>query len=151
LKRNKNEFVSLPYTRDTIAAIMPAKHPLASLKNITITQLRKENLLFLKENTVLYKLCADACKAAGFTPRINYTISGGGNIINLVAKGMGIALLSRRAAAAEIYPDMVIVDIVPVLETKINLIYLKNRVMSYGCRTFLDYFKERCPADKHSE
>jgi DNA-binding transcriptional LysR family regulator len=147
----KNEFVSLPYTRDTITAIIPAKHPLASLKNISITQLRRENLLFLKENTVLYKLCADACKSAGFTPRINYTISGGSNIISLVAKGMGIALLSRRAAATEIYPDMAIVDIVPVLETKINLIYLKNRAMSYGCRMFLDYFKERCSTDKHSE
>jgi DNA-binding transcriptional LysR family regulator len=146
----KHEFVSLPYLQDTIAAILPAKHPLAASKSIRLNQLRKENFLLLPKDTLVYKLCIQACSAAGFDPQIRYTSNRTASILELVAKGMGITLLNRRAAAPFISSDMVIVDVVPVMGTRINLIYLKNRVMTYACKTFLRYFKEQTKSSNTS-
>jgi DNA-binding transcriptional LysR family regulator len=143
LDESKYEFVSLPYTSDKLSAILPKKHPLAATDNIHLSRLRKENFLLLPEDTLMYKLCTQACNSAGFTPNICYTSYQAANIIDLVAKGMGVALLNHRAATPLINGETVIIDIVPAIETKIDLIYLKDRRMTYVCRTFLRYFKDQ--------
>jgi DNA-binding transcriptional LysR family regulator len=144
MEESKNEFNSIPYTSDKLAVILPKIHPLSGAVSIHPSQLRKESFLLLPEDTLMYKLCVETCKTAGFMPRITYTSYRASNIIDLVTKGMGIALLSKRAAAPLIAADnTVIIDLVPVVETKIDFIWLKDRAMTYTCKTFLAYMKNQ--------
>jgi DNA-binding transcriptional LysR family regulator len=144
LEESKNEFHSIPYTSDKLAVILPKTHPLSGSNGIHPAQLRKESFLLLPEDTLMYKLSIRTCKSAGFTPRVSYTSYQASNIIDLVARGMGIALLSRRAATPLITTaNMVIVDLIPTIETKIDFIWLKDCVMTYACKTFLAYMKNQ--------
>jgi DNA-binding transcriptional LysR family regulator len=146
LEKSKNEFNSIPYTSDKLAVILRKTHPLSGANGIHPSQLRKESFLLLPEDTLMYKLCIKICKVAGFMPRVSYTSYRASNIIDLVTKGMGIALLSKRAAAPLISADnTVIIDLVPAVETKIDFIWLKDSVMSYTCKTFLAYIKNQIP------
>jgi DNA-binding transcriptional LysR family regulator len=144
LEESKNEFHSIPYASDKLAVILPKTHPLSGVGSIHLSQLRKESFLLLPEDTLMYKLCIKICKSAGFTPRVSYTSYQAANIIDLVAKGMGVALLSKRAIAPLITTaNMVIIDLVPTVETKIDFIWPKDCVMTYACKTFLAYMKNQ--------
>jgi LysR family transcriptional activator of glutamate synthase operon len=55
--------------------------------------LKDEPFLIMDENTALYELCMNACKQAGFEPRIIYKGHRPENIMGLVAKGMGVSVL----------------------------------------------------------
>lgn len=146
LEKSKNDFHSIPYTSDKLAVILPKTHPLSGADGIHPCQLRKESFLLLPEDTLMYKLCIKICNAAGFTPRISYTSYRASNIIDLVAKGMGIALLNKRAAAPLITIDnTVIIDLVPPVYTKIDFIWLKDCAMTYACKVFLAYIKNQIP------
>ncbi|MDR1468397.1 MAG: LysR family transcriptional regulator [Spirochaetaceae bacterium] len=144
LEEKKNEFHSIPYTSDKLAVILPKSHPLSGTATIRPSQLRTENFLLLPEDTLMHKLCVETCKTAGFTPNITYTSYRASNIIDMVTKGMGITLLSKRAAAPLITTaDTAIIDLVPAVETKIDFIWLKDRDMTYACKTFLAYIKNQ--------
>jgi DNA-binding transcriptional LysR family regulator len=144
IEESKNEFHSIPYTSDKLAVILPRMHPLSGAASIHPSQLRKESFLFLPENTLMYKLCVETCKTAGFIPRITYTSYRASNIIDLVTRGMGIALLSKRAAAPLIAADnAVIIDLVPAVKTRIDFIWLRDHAMTYACKTFLAYMENQ--------
>jgi len=139
---SEREFASIPYALARLAAVLPAAHPLARRPVIRVAELRGENFLLLPEGTLMHKLCLDACKAAGFEPRVCYTGSRAKSIIELVAKGMGIALLTGPPAAALATDNIAVVNLDPVIETRIDFIYLANRMLNLECLAFLRYIKE---------
>jgi DNA-binding transcriptional LysR family regulator len=139
---NEGEFTSILYMIDRLAAILPAAHPLAKASSIKLTQLRRESFLLLPEGTLMHKLCVSACMAAGFEPKVCYTGNRAAAIINLVANGMGIALLNKRSTAALDTAAVAAVELAPLVETRIDLIYLKDRLLTDACWSFLRNVKE---------
>jgi DNA-binding transcriptional LysR family regulator len=137
-----NEFAFLPYKSDRLVAIMPATHPLGTSKSLCMEDLRNESFLLLPEGTLMHEICINECMDAGFMPKICYTSSRADNIIDLVAKGMGVALLNRIPVAPLLASNTVIIDIVPAIETQIDLIYLKDKTMTKASKTFLTFIKE---------
>lgn len=137
--RSKHEFVSITIKKDKLAAVIPASHPLAESKNIPLIQFKDENFLLLAKGTLMYKLCMNTCNEAGFDPKICYTSHRADNIIDLVAKGMGIALLNNSSVDVINNIGVVTVSINPSIETNIDLIYLKERAMSKNCLAFLQF------------
>jgi len=140
---SEREFISIPFALARLAAVLPASHPLAAETSVRVKDLRSENFLLLPEGTLMHKLCIDACKAAGFEPRICYTGHRANNIIELVAKGMGIALLTGPPALALSTGNIAVVNLDPVIETRIDFIYLAKRMLSLEGRAFLRYIKEQ--------
>jgi DNA-binding transcriptional LysR family regulator len=142
IDESEKEFVSILYATDQLAAILPVSHPLAKARTIPLIQFRKESFLLLPEGTLMNKLCVSACKAAGFEPKICYTGSQAKAIVDLVAKGMGIALLNKQSTVALGVSNVAAVVLEPITETKIDLIYLKDRLLTdTGC-SFLHSVKE---------
>jgi DNA-binding transcriptional LysR family regulator len=142
IDESEKQFVSILYARDQLAAILPASHSLAKARSIPLIQLRKESFLLLPEGTLMNKLCVSACREAGFEPKICYTGSRANAIIDLVAKGMGIALLNKQSTVTLGVSNVVAVVLDPVTETKIDLIYLKSRLLTDACWSFLRSVKE---------
>ena len=136
-----DEFDTIPIAEDHLVAVLPKAHPLAKQKTITIDQLENEALLLISKNSVMYKLCTDLCRAAGFQAKVVFTSQRAENLIELISQGTGIALLMSKPIAPILPEDLTRVDIEPRVTTTIFLAYLKNRKFNTACKRFLELVK----------
>lgn len=137
-EKASDEFATIPYYTDTLVALLPHTHPLSGSNSITLKELMREDFVLLKEKTFLYELCLTACEKSGFTPNVVFTGHRLENILDFVAKGMGISLLMERQTL-HYQPDFVsIVPITPAITSNINLIYRKDRKLSIAAQHFVD-------------
>lgn len=120
-------FNKIPFTTDHLVAILPKNHPLANREYLSLEEIQNEPFLFLNKNTTMYSICVNACREAGFEPNVAFTGLRGENLIDLVAKKMGVAVLTRRPISGRTYEDVVLVDVVPYVTTSICLVYQKNK------------------------
>jgi len=124
------DLVVIPYTTDTMVAVLPSSHPLANQKNIELHSLASEDFLLSEKQTMLYNLSLEACKQNGFEPKVVLTDHKIENILDLVTKGLGIALMMKQSAIFSYRSEVKIVDITPPITTRINLCYLKGVELS---------------------
>ncbi len=136
-EEKETEFARFPFTSDHLVAVLPVTHPLAHEKAILLPQLAHENFLFLKPGSLLYDLSVSSCKKAGFTPNITYTGKRAENIIDLVEKGAGVSLLMEKPILALKTPRVSIVDIEPMVTTRISIYYKKNIPLSASAKKFM--------------
>ena len=120
------EFVKIPYVTDTIVAVLPITHPLASQKTIPLRMLADENFVLTVQQTLPYKLSIKACELSGFEPRVIYTDHEVENLVDLVIKGMGVSLLLKQLVLYFSNPKIAIVDISPICDYS-NLSVLPER------------------------
>ena len=133
------EFASSEFAEDRLAAVLPAGHPLAMRPSIRLAELANEEFLLLPKGTVMNALITDACAAEGFVPEVRYRGTRAENIIDLVARGMGVSLLMRTPAAFLTRAAVSIVDLEQPIVTKIRLYRLRDRELSSDARDFLEY------------
>lgn len=136
-----NEFNKVRYTTDTLSALLPPNHPLSREKVLHLEQLKAEPLILLGKDTFMYSLCVQECRKAGFVPQVVFTGHRAENIVDLVRKGMGIALLTRQPTLRLIGDDIVLLDIEPRVTTTISLAYSKVHPLSIGSRHFIELVK----------
>lgn len=132
-------FNKIPFTTDHLVAILPKNHPLAEREYLSLEEIQNEPFLFLNKNTTMYSICVNACREAGFEPNVAFTGLRGENLIDLVAKKMGVAVLTRRPISGRTYEDVVLVDVVPYVTTSICLVYQKNKKIADPLKSFLGY------------
>ncbi len=128
------DFVQIPFTTDTIVAVLPIKHPLAKQKTVPLKMLENENFLMAVQGTMPYRLSMKACELSGFEPRIVYSDPELENQVDLVTKGMGVYLALKKLALYHNNPKAAIVDITPIVETYINLCHLKTTELSNAAK-----------------
>ena len=137
--------------RDNLVAVVPLGHPLAQQKTVHILELREEPLLFLDQQTGFHHLYSSLCKSAGFVPNITYTGHRPENIVDLAAQDMGIALLMKRHTDYVANPDVVCIDIAPMVESYISLVRHKERPLSTQGQSFWDYVGKKCTSSTDSK
>lgn len=137
IENGDDEFVKIPYTTDTIVAVLPINHPLANQKTIALRMLADENFILGTPNTLPYRLCMKACEQSGFEPRVTYTDLELANQIDLVTGEMGVSLALKELVLYLSNPKFAIVDITPVVNTQISLCYLKSVKLSDAAKHFL--------------
>lgn len=136
------DIVKIPYTTDTLVAVLPNSHPLAKKKVISLQLLANENLVLSEEHTMLYKLSVDVCNECGFEPKVIYTDHKYENILDFVTKGLGIALMMKKLAVHSPHQHVAIVEITPTVITNINLCHLKNAELSDATKQFIKCTKK---------
>ena len=134
-----DEFATVTYAEDQLAAVLPAGHPLASRTSIKLSDLSNEDFLLLPEGTVMNALITDACAVEGFVPEVRYRGTRAENIIDLVSRGMGVSLLMRTPAAYLTRSAVAIVDLEQPISTFIKLYRLRDREPSVEAQEFFDY------------
>jgi LysR family transcriptional activator of glutamate synthase operon len=108
--------------------------------------LSNDDFLLLEKESYQYRLCISACEQSGFEPRVAYTDERIENLIELVSKGMGVALLMKPLALYLANPKIAIVDITPLVSTHISLCYLKGVELSNAAKHFM-----QCAASQKPE
>jgi DNA-binding transcriptional LysR family regulator len=136
-----DELAKIPYTIDSIVAVLPKNHPLAANGQATLNQIKNENFLLLGPNTMMYDLCISACKLSGFYPNIVFVGKRAESMISLVEQGLGIALLTKKPAQFFATENVAMIDILPSICTSIDLVYNKENKMNVIARHFLDWIK----------
>jgi DNA-binding transcriptional LysR family regulator len=86
--------------RHRLVAALPDGHPLASQAEIALSDLAEDPwvLYSARQGPGLHRIISAACAEAGFTPHIGQQATQMDTIINLVAGGMGVALVSAALA-----------------------------------------------------
>jgi LysR family transcriptional regulator, transcription activator of glutamate synthase operon len=132
-----DDLVRIPYAIDALVAVLPLAHPLAGQKTVPLPLLAEDELLLIAKQNYLNRLCMNACRQSGFEPKVAFTDHNVGVLVDLVTKGMGVALLMKRVALYAANPESAIVNIVPDLTTRIDLCCLKDAALSEAAKTFL--------------
>jgi DNA-binding transcriptional LysR family regulator len=133
------EFSTVPYTDDHLVAVLPSDHPLARREQLELRELANEEFLLLPKGSVMYALILDACAVEGFVPQVRYQGKRAENIIDLVARGMGVSLLMRKPVAYLSGRDVTLVEISPTITTQIKLYYRRGEELSKAAQHFLEY------------
>ncbi len=134
---SEDEFFRIRYSDDKLVAVIPSSNPLSQLKSISLSQLRSEDLLMLQKGTMLYDLCVKVCRQEGFEPRVAYTSHRAENAIDLVEKGMGIALIMEKLVSSANRSNIAIVEVEPLICTEVCLCYIKEKELSPAAKHFI--------------
>jgi DNA-binding transcriptional LysR family regulator len=72
--------------------------PLASRRTVTLAQLREQPMITLVRGSGLRSVLENACRDAGFVPRITAEAGELGSLVELATEGLGVAVLPSSAA-----------------------------------------------------
>src|SRR5205814_1335825 len=102
-----------------VLAVHPG-HPLAARRSVRLSALRDEPVVTLTRASRLRTILETECRQAGFSPRIVAETSDLNVMIQLVAEGIGVALMPR--SGLEKGGDVVTIAVThPVIERRIVL------------------------------
>ena len=93
-----------PGVRSRVVATEPlvvalrTDHPFSSRRTVGLAQLREQPMLSLVRGSGLRTALENACRDAGFVPRITAETGDLASLVELVAEGLGVAILPRSAA-----------------------------------------------------
>lgn len=91
----------VPLVDDPYVAVLPADHPLASRRRISLVDLRGGTWVSNDELTrPTHRLLVSACAAAGLRPRFAVQAEDQDTAMAFVAAGLGVTVLPRLAASA---------------------------------------------------
>lgn len=144
---NEEGMEYLEVCRDNLVAVLPKSHPLAERSGIALEDLKQEPLLFLDQQTGFHHLYSTLCRGAGFVPNIAYTGHRPENIVELAAQNMGVALLMKRHTDYIANPDVVCIDIKPLVESTVCLVRRKDRGLSKLAKSFWEFVENNRPTE----
>ena len=85
--------------QEPLVAMVPAGHALAKLPSLALAQLHHESFVMCSRqpHQGFHETVLDLCRAAGFVPRVAHAASSTAAIAELVATGLGVALIPESA------------------------------------------------------
>ncbi len=132
------DFCKIPFAADSLAAVLPASHPLAGRKSLPLERLAGEDFMLLTPGSLLHELSLKACREAGFEPHVVFTGQRAENIIYLVGQGMGVGLLMRKAARRLLHRGVSVIEVSPPVTTYVKIYYRSDADLTPTARHFID-------------
>ncbi|MHB8294328.1 MAG: LysR family transcriptional regulator [Acidimicrobiales bacterium] len=90
---------SLPITSERLVAAVPLRHPLAVRPHTTLASLSAYPLVCMPTGTGVRAVFDHACAAQGVKPDIALEASAPATVVDLAARGLGVAVLTESMAA----------------------------------------------------
>jgi len=122
--------------RAPIGCVVPAKHPLARLKEVTPEMLARHLLITFGEDTMTGSSIREAFRKRGKTCQIAFTVNQTLSAYALVKAGAGVALMDPFPFLSGAFADLVMVPFRPVIEMRPRVVYAKTRPVSQIARKF---------------
>lgn len=128
---------------ENIHALLPANHRLAKESSLHLKDLREEEFVFFPEGYILNQLANDACRAAGFVPKVSSEGEDMDALKGLVAAGIGCTLLPESSLYDSTPRLTVKVPIhSPAIRRTVGIITPINRELAPSEQVFLMFVKE---------
>ncbi|MBC8076495.1 MAG: LysR family transcriptional regulator, partial [Chloroflexales bacterium] len=116
-------------------------HPLVASASVALATLASEPFVLSPPNYELRDATTDACRRAGFSPRV--VLDGGemDTLLRLVAAGLGVAIMPRLALVGQ--PDVVAVPISDQqLSRSLAIVWRADRVASPAARALREFLEK---------
>jgi len=136
-------FGSYVFVRETLKLVVPSAHPLASRSEAHLSELAGEPFVYFHRSFALYERVIDACRSVGFHPDIRIESSQWDFIQEMVAAGLGIALLPAPICRS-LRPERVrVLSLVePAIPWHLAIIWRKDGYMPLAAREWIRLAKE---------
>jgi LysR family hydrogen peroxide-inducible transcriptional activator len=130
------EFDSLPLLTESLFAALPANHPLARRKAISLRELRKEPFLLLRDGHCFRENAVAACNRARVSPRVVFESGQFSSLLGLVRAGIGVSLVPAMAVERNSQVGFVRISD-PQARRIIGVLTLRGRSVSRAQSAFL--------------
>lgn len=137
-----NEYDSIVYRKETLAAVLPLKHRLAKYTSIHPSDLRNEDYIAILTASGEPSPEIKACEAAGYYPRVTLRERTGTEVARLVAQGLGVSVLNKKSIACVLENDVAIVDLDPPITRTVYVYWKKNHPLSEGAKALLEFIQK---------
>jgi DNA-binding transcriptional LysR family regulator len=118
----------VPLGREVFHAVIPCQHRLASSRSITMTQIAREPLVSLSNDSRTRRVIDAAASKQGITLRHAVTVTQLATVMSLVRAGLGVAIVPAGAIAGFNTDGLKTLPIAkPTLSRNLGLITLKER------------------------
>ena len=143
-KPSDESLKSIPILIDELMLIVAPGHHLAAKSTVTVRELGQETFVAHNAVSPYRQRVIETFDKNKTTLNISVELPSLEAIKRLVESGIGVALVPRLAAAAEIAAGRLIgLSVAEMkLERKLNIIYRKNSVLSHAAQEFLKIAKE---------
>ncbi|WP_309120174.1 LysR family transcriptional regulator [Paenibacillus sp.] len=96
---------------EELKVILPSSHLLSRHTTIRLEQLKDDSFVMFSESYSLRSIVLEACRKAGFTPRVGFEGEEMDTIRGLVAAGLGVSLL----------PEMALIETSPMMPVSVRV------------------------------
>jgi len=138
--RKDESINSMILFNENICALLPANHRLAKRDKIHLDELRNDNFVLFPEGYILHKVVVDACKSAGFLPKVTSEGEDMDALKGMVAAGIGVTLLPESSfydSTPRLTIKMKIDD--PNITRNVGIIYPSNRELAPSEQVFIKF------------
>src|SRR5688500_19516702 len=136
---NDASLLSVPIMNDELVLIVPPEHPLGERQVVSVKDLGGETFIAHNAPSPYRQRVIETFEKYQTTLNIAVELPSLEAIKRLVGDGVGVALVPRLSAAADIQAGLVqglrVKEM--TLERKLNIVYRKNAVLSHAAREFL--------------
>jgi DNA-binding transcriptional LysR family regulator len=131
---------------DPLHAVLPAGHPLAARRALTLADLAAEPWIGSEPPGPCLDIMTDACAAAGFTPNFVAASEDYATAIGFVAAGLGVGLIPRLALGGR-HPGVAVRRVHRPEPVRSVFLAVREAVLSQpAMRTLLDALREAATA-----
>jgi LysR family hydrogen peroxide-inducible transcriptional activator len=127
---------------EDIYLVVPADHPLTSRASVALRELADESILLPGYSLNMSNLLTDACRQAGFEPRVRYRANYPELGKALMREGLGVALMPRTFLTPITLEELVVIPLEERLTRDLNLIYSREHPLSAAARALLAHVRE---------
>jgi len=135
---------STPFMDDELVLVVPAGHPLAERRDLTLRDFAGESFLMREPGSGTRLAVEMAARRAGVSLQIGMELGSNGAIKHAVEAGLGVAVLSSHAIELERKGGgLVVVDIegFPILRPW-SIVHLRRRQLPAAVAQFIEFLRE---------
>ncbi len=111
---------------DTYMAVLRRDHPLATQDRIRLADLQNDSFLFQHPSQVASELLLQACRQAGFDPKIVCRCASPSAAFSLVQGGLGIAFLPSEETKKNEAEDVICLPLEEPVKKEVGILYRKD-------------------------
>lgn len=128
---------------EEILLLVPEGHRLASQAEVSLRELADESLLLPGHSLNISNLLTDACRQAGFEPKVRYRANYPELARALMREGLGVALLPRTILTPAAMEGMAALQIEERPTRDLTLIYSREHPLSASARALVTHLRQR--------
>jgi len=133
------DFQFHPLVTDKMVLVTNHRHPLANRISVDLKELQNEKFILTPPTSGHYHDFYNACRSAGFVPKVVLSCSIVKTMLSFVREELGITVLSSKVAAAERDSDMKIIAITPTIHRTIALATRNSADLPPTLKVFLKF------------
>ena len=130
-------------------AVIPANHPLASKRRISLRDLNGERMILLSQHSYIRYQIDDAFSSVGAAPQVVAETPSSSIACAMVAAGVGITLVSKWTAEPFAGPEIVVKPVRENLAARYAIVYPGSKPPSELAKTFASELNAAIDSSAH--